>query len=284
MGKTKTNTGALVNEVLTTKQVRELVKMTDYRNPNWNMNHISIFKGWYESWDGTRFEGYIVLHVHRETTVETVNDFMPTYVEHNDYYFMEVEKELVTTSLNGRTYTVQYHALVPITSQYVPVKDMSENGNAKDLCDYIVSKACRDKWDYIKAPMADTEVAESKKKMDYHYWSKDYSKLVPLTLSDIGYWYEPLTDVERKEMLEKEKAKENALIALFSTGELPSAEDDAWYSILSSGYGTSGYDLETKIIKILRNRGYSVRIDGEKDSFGWVTRGIWVDGEMMAIY
>lgn len=276
--------GALVNETLSTEQVRELISMADYRNPGWNMNHISIFKGWYESWDGTRFEGYIVLHVHKEATAETVNDFMPTYVEHNDYYFMEVEKELVNSSLNGHTYKVQYHALLPITAQYVPTKHMPENGNAKDLCNYIISKVYRDKWDYIKVPMSKAEVAESKKKMDYHYCFKDYTKLVPLTYSAIGYWHEPLTEEERQTRVKAEWEAEKALIERFSTGELPSAEDDAWYSVLSMGYGTTGYDLECKVIKILKNRGYSVRIDGEKDSFGWVTRGIWVNGQIMAIY
>jgi hypothetical protein len=225
------------------------------------------------------------LHVHKEATPETKNDFMPTYVEHNDYYFMEVEKELVNTSLSGYTYAVKYHELLPITPQYVPVKRMwNGEGSAKDLCDYIVSSACRDKWDYYKAPMTEKEIAKSKKDMDYHYYSKDYTKLVPLTYGDIDYWYEPLTDSDKKRLEQEKKQDEDALIARFTTGELPPTDDDAWYSILSMGYGTEGYDLECKVIKILKNRGFSVQIDGERDSFGWVTRGIWVNGKVMCLY
>ena len=281
-----TNTMTLVNEVLTTAQVRELISMADVNSPNWKYDdHISIYKGWFESWCGTRYDGYIVLHVHKEATPETKNDFMPTYVEHNDYYFMEVEKELVNTSLSGYTYAVKYHELLPITPQYVPVKRMwNGEGNAKDLCDYIVSHACRDKWDYYRVSMTEAEIAKSKKNGDYHYYSKDYTKLVPLTYSNIDYWYEPLTDADKKRLLQTKQDRENALIARFSTGELPPAEDDAWYNILSSGYGTEGYELECKILKLLRSRGINAYINGERDSFGWVTRGILIDGKVMAIY
>ena len=88
---------------------------------------------------------------------------------------------------------------------------------------------------------------------------------------------------EQKQKDRKQRELEESIIARFNTGELPHAEDDVWYSVLSMGYGTNGYEFECKIIKILKNRGYNVRIDGERDSFGWVTRGIFVNNEMMCL-
>ena len=49
----------------------------------------------------------------------------------------------------------------------------------------------------------------------------------------------------------------------------------------SRGFGD--YSLENKVIKLLRTRGHQADIVGERDSFGWVTRGIEVDGVIMAI-
>jgi hypothetical protein len=75
------------------------------------------------------------------------------------------------------------------------------------------------------------------------------------------------------------------LIAKFSEGELPPADDSVWYEIMADidSYGNGDYRLEDMVIAILKDRGFSVCIDGERDSFGWVTRGIRVDGELMCL-
>lgn len=77
---------------------------------------------------------------------------------------------------------------------------------------------------------------------------------------------------------------EDELIQMFSSGPLPPAEDDIWYEVLSSGFGDRKFDLECRILKILRDRRYNAYIAGEKDSFGWVTRGIFIDDECMCIF
>lgn len=283
MTTTTNNTNALVNEVLAKSEVEALLKNTLVYNHDTN-NYLSILKGTYTTWDGEVHDGYIVSHTHKDATPETANDFMPTYVEHNDYYFMEVTLEEVNNPMGtSHLWEPTFHMLLPITENYKR-KPVFHEGNTKELCQYIIDCACRDTWTYTEVPMSKKEIEECKKK-DWYWYRNHTTKVVPLTYNDIySYWSTPLTEEEQQARIKAEQEHEAELIARFSTGELPNAEDDAWYSILSSGYGTSGYDLEQKVIKILRNRGYSVRIDGEKDSFGWVTRGIFVNGEMMAIY
>lgn len=281
--KTKTNTGALVNETLAKDEVMSLLNETLGRNGKID-DYLSILKGTVTTWDGTTHDGYIVCHTHKDATHETVNDFMPTYVEHKDYYFMEVTLEEVNNPMGTyHLWEPTFHKLMPITENYKRVSNFCE-GDTKALCDHIIATVYRDKWDYTYVPMTKEEIEKGKKK-DWYWYSHHTTKVVPLNYNDIyGYWSTPLTEEEQKAKIKAKQEREEELIARFSTGELPKAEDDVWYSILSGGYGTAGYDLETKIVKLLKNRGYSVRIDGEKDSFGWVTRGIFVDDKMMAIY
>ena len=283
MTNTTINTKALVNETLTKEEVEALLKDTLLYNHDVN-NYLTILKGTYTTWDGENHDGYIVSHNTKVATPETANDFMPTWERHIDYYFMEVTLEEVENSFKtSHLWNPTFHKLMPITENYKRVPKFCE-GDTKELCNYIVAKACRDNWDYTEVPMTVKEIEEGKKK-DWLWYHNHTTKTVPLTYNDINsYWSTPLTDEEKKQKAKEDKMREEELIARFSTGELPPAEDDAWYSVLSMGYGTSSYDLECKIIKLLNNRGYSVRIDGEKDSFGWVTRGICVNGEMMAIY
>lgn len=283
MGKTKTNTGALVNETLAKDEVMSLLNETLGRNGKIN-DYLSIFKGTYATWDGEVHDGYIVSHNIKTATPETANDFMPIYESHINYYFMEVTLEEVENPFKtSHLWNPTFHKLMPITENYKYVPKFYE-GNAKELCQYIIDCACRDKWEYTEVPMSKKEIEEGKKR-DWLWYCNHTTKIMPLTYNDIyGYWSTPLTEEEQKDKNKAKQKNEAELIARFSTGELPPAEDDAWYSILSSGYGTEGYDLECKIIKILKNRGYNAYIDGERDSFGWVTRGIFIDGNVMCIY
>lgn len=264
-------TKVLVNETLTKDEVMSLLNETlGYRGKI--DNYLSILKGTFTAWSGETHDGYIVCHTHKDT------------IEHNDYYFMEVTLEEVDNPMGTcHLWEPTFHMLMPITENYKR-KPVFHEGDTKTLCNYIIANACRDKWEYTKTPMTKQEI-EAGKKRDWWWYTHYTTKTVPLTYNDIyGYWSTPLTKEEQKAKVKAEKESEANLIAMFSTGELPVAEDDAWYSVLSMGYGTTGYDLETKVINILKNRGYSVRIDGERDSFGWVTRGIFVNGQMMAIY
>ena len=281
MTKTTTNTMALVNETLTKDDVMSLLNETLERNRNIN-DYLSIIKGEYTTWDNEVHIGYIVRHHVKTATFETANDFMPVYVEQDDYYFMEVTLTEVQTSRDCHLYEPTFHKLMPITENYKRVPRFTE-GSAKDLCNYIIGYVYRDKWDYIEVPMTERELKEARNR-DWYWYRNHTTKVCPLTYSDIYcYWETPLTMEEQKQKDKKQRELEESLIARFNTGELPVAEDDAWYNVLSMGYGTSGYEFECKIIKILKNRGYSVRIDGERDSFGWVTRGIFVNNEMMCL-
>ena len=291
------NTTALVKETLTKDEVMSLFNETLTRNGNIN-NYLTILKGEYTTWDDDVHMGYIVCHHTKKRVVpeltyslikhaESTGDsemLQPRIEESDNYYFMEVTLEEVNNPFKtSHLWKPTFHKLMPITENYKPRRRFHE-GNTKELCDYIIDCVHRDNWNYIEVPMTKDEIDEGKKR-DWWWYSHHTTKTCPLTYNDIySYWSTPLTEEEQKIKDKENKEEETKLISMFSSGELPSAEADAWYSILSSGYGSKGYDLECKIIKILKNRGYSVRIDGERDSFGWVTRGIWVDNKMMCIY
>ena len=283
MANTTTNTMALVNETLTKDEVMSLLNETFGYNHNTN-DYLTILKGTFTAWSGEVHDGYIVCHTYRTVTPETANDYMPTYVKHEEYYFMEVTLTEVDNPMKTRhLWQPTFHKLMPITENYKR-KPVFHEGNTKELCQYIIDCVHRDKWDYTEVPMTKKEIEEGKKR-DWWWYTHHTTKLAPLTYSDIyGYWSTPLTEEEQKAKVKAEQKNEAELIARFSTGELPPAEDNAWYSVLSGGYGTSGYDLECKILKILKNRGINAFIDGERDSFGWVTRGILIDGKVMCIY
>ena len=278
-----TNTMALVNETLTKDDVMSLLNETLGRNGKID-DYLSILKGTFTAWSGEVHDGYIVCHTYKTATPETANDYMPTYVKHNDYYFMEVTLTEVDNPMKtSHLWQPTFHMLMPITENYKR-KPVFHEGNTKELCQYIIDCACRDKWEYTEVPMSKKEIEEGKKK-DWWWYTHHTTRLDPLTYNDIyGYWSTPLTEEEQKAKVKAEQENEAELIARFSTGELPPAEDDAWYSVLSMGYGTAGYDLECKVLKILKNRGINAYIDGERDSFGWVTRGILIDDKVMCIY
>lgn len=280
---TNNNTKALVNETLTKDEVMSLLNETLERNNHNIYDYLSILKGTFTTWSGEVHSGYIVCHNTHTATPETANDYMPTYVKHEDYYFMEVTLEEVDNPMGtSHLWEPTFHMLMPITANLSkPI--LPEVGGTKELTRYIVDSCCRDKWEYTEVPMTKEEIEKGKKK-DWWWYTHFTTKMCSLTYNDIySYWSTPLTEEEQKAKAKAEQENEAKLIAMFSTGKLPNAEDDAWYSVLSMGYGTTGYDLETKVINILKKRGFNVRIDGERDSFGWVTRGIFINGEMMCL-
>lgn len=277
------NTMALVNEVLNKDEVMSLLNETLSYNGDIN-DYLSILKGEYTTWDGATHAGYIVCHNTKTATPETASDFMPTYERHEDYYFMEVTLVEVSNPMGTcHLWEPTFHKLMPITENH-KAKPRFYEGDTDALCKYIVECVHRDTWEYTMVPMSKQEIEEGKKK-DWFWYSNHTTKCCPLSYSDIySFWSTPLTAEEQAQIEKRKKENETTLIARFTTGELPPTDDDAWYSILSMGYGTEGYDLECKVIKILKNRGFSVQIDGERDSFGWVTRGIWVNGKVMCLY
>ena len=252
----------LVKETLERQQVKTLLDMANVRSKMWEINnHLSIYKGYFITWDGERHEGCIVCHYKGR------GEF--------NYYFMEVElKELGTSLHYGHKYEPTYHALIPISERK---RNNFHCGNTKELCDYIVNNAMNETWDYYKIPMTKDEIKKAKETWSAAYILNDYTKPDELKYTELDYWYKPLTESEKNVFLEKERQRKEEIFELFINGNLPKAEDDIWYEVLCS-------PIEAEIIKILRSQGYSVCIDGERDSFGWVTRGIFVNGEMMCLY
>lgn len=279
-----TKVDALVNEVLAREEVLSLLNDTLGKNGD-TKNYLSIIKGALTTWDGEVHEGYIVCHTYKTPTPETVRDFMPVLEEHNDYYFMEVTLEEVNNPFKtSHLWNPTFHKLLPITDNYKRAPKFYE-GDTKMLCEYIIGCACRDTWEFTEVPMTKNELEQAKKK-DWLWYNHHTTKVLPLTYNDIySYWSTPLTEEEQKHIANENRVNEASLIVRFSEGELPPAEDDAWYAILanvdSAGFGD--YTLERKVLNILKNRGFSVRIDGERDSFGWVTRGIICDGKIMCM-
>lgn len=278
-------TNVLVEETLTKDEVFLMLKETLGNGGNIN-NYLTILKGTFTTWDGEIHSGYIVSHVYKKATPETEHDFMPTMIKHTDHYFMEVTlEEVVNPFKTSYLWEPTFHKLLPISKNHKVVNRFYE-GTTGELVNYIVDNACSDEWDIILVPMTKDEVESHKK---YHWFNpydkSSHTKVVPLSVHDIcDYWSTPLTDEERENLHREQLSVEASFISRFSSGELPSAEDDLWYSILSGGYNTPGYELESKIIRVLRERGYNAYIDGERDSFGWVTRGIFIDGKIMCIY
>lgn len=273
---------ALVDEVLTKDEVMNILNMTIGRNGTVN-DYVTAYKGTFTAWDGEEFSGYIVAQYKRTATSETVNDYMPEYVETEDYYFMEVTLEEVDNPHgNCHLWEPTFHRLMPI-SNYSRQRKYPDSGDVKDLCNTIIANACRDMWKYTEVPMTKEEIEAGKKK-DWWWYTHHTTKIVALTYNDIYcHWSTPLTMEEQKQREEEKRERERALLNLFSS-TLPAADDSAWYSVLSMGCGTEGYDFECKVLKMLNDNGIHAYIDGERDSFGWVTRGIFINGKAMCMY
>lgn len=267
-----TNVKPLVKETLTVDDVEAIVKASDVKHPNFDRtNYLLVSKGWLTTWDGEYHVGYIVHHIHKYIAVSPM-----------DVYFMEVLRG--NSIINGDKYVyndIQYHKLLPISSvmardkndekaqHYIPVTTINT------LVNRIVSNA-RDEWGLFPA--------DASKPAD------DLTNSIKLEYNDIGIWSEPIPAEElvriEAEMKAEQERLEKEIIDRFSKGELPPPEDDLWYRVLadvdSAGFGDK--TLETKVLKILNDRGINAYIDGERDSFGWVTRGILIDGKVMCIY
>jgi len=78
-----------------------------------------------------------------------------------------------------------------------------------------------------------------------------------------------------KECEEYQKKKE-ALKESFISGDGVPAGDERWDNLLLGDKKDMLY-----VFDVLRLRGHNIGLDGEKDSFGWVTCGIVMDGELM---
>lgn len=262
------NVKPLVKELLTMDDIKQMIKISDVHYKEFDIhNYLCIVKGWLKTWDDECHNGYIIHHLHKEKC---------------DTYFMEVEVYNPRLNINRGVCeynSVIYHKLLPLSK--VPTDDKSYYNlipvrNIGELANRIIAINGKDNYGYYPA--------NRDKPVDLVNNSEN------LTINNIDYWEDIIPDDTlerlRKEENQKRRDIEKEIIDRFSKGELPPPEDDLWYSVLadvdSAGFGDK--TLETKVLKILNDRGINAYIDGERDSFGWVTRGIFIDGKIMCIY
>lgn len=244
----------LVQETLTKQEVYNLFRLSrePKRRSITKLEFVTIYEGWFKSWTGDIHKGYIVaeftedLYSHNSTT---------------EYYFMETSETLVSKSLKyGERYEIEYHRLVPINTRTDTNKIIESGDIRSEICKLILKNSI-DNWGINK--------------------SKDGA---PIVVSKVEFnIIRPLSDKDRKIMEAKLEQERSGIRNIFKKDQLPPPEDNIWYKVLadvdSRGFGDRTFELE--IIDILKENGHSVRIGGERDSFGWVTRGLIVDGKYM---
>lgn len=243
----------LVQETLSKQEVYNLLKLSkEPKRSTTKYEFITIYEGWFKSWTGKLHGGYIIAEF-----IEDLNN-------HNsitEYYFMETSEILLNKNLKyGERYEIKYHKLLPI-STISDVKHIIESGDIRNQISKLIVENAIDNWGINK--------------------SKDGN---PIVVSKLEFnIIRPLSDKDRSRMEHKLEQERCGIRNIFKKDQLPPPEDDIWYKVLadvdSRGFGDRSFELE--IMDILKENGHSVRIGGEKDSFGWVTRGLVVDGKYM---
>ena len=189
----------LVPETLSREEALELLRMADLKNPEWDpADFVSVYKGWYKTWDEELHDGCIVVHSRYLSNSGDESEMEPNHLI-NDFYFMEVDKTLVSRNIDGSVYKVGYHKLMPITSKHFYTEG-DESSIGHNLVSKIIDGA-RDDWDYYKKPLTEVQAKIAKSKP---YCTPNYN-LISVLPSDIDYWSEPLTEEERKLILDMER-------------------------------------------------------------------------------
>ena len=176
-----------------------------------------------------------------------------------EYYFMETSETLVSKSLKyGERYDIKYHRLLPINTRSDKTFELGDIRN--EVVSLIIDHAI-DNWGINK--------------------SKEGN---PIVVTKLEFnTNRPLSDKDRAQMRHELEQERCGIRNIFEKDQLPPPEDDIWYKVLadvdSRGFGDRAFELE--IMDILKENGHSVRIGGERDSFGWITRGLIVDGKYM---
>lgn len=243
----------LVQETLLKQEVYNLLKLSrEPKRSTTKYEFVTIYEGWFKSWTGELHGGYIIA------------EFIEDLYSHNsitEYYFMETSETLVSKSLKyGEKYEIEYHRLLPINTRS-DIKHIIESGDIRNQISKLIVENAIDNWGINK--------------------SKDGN---PIVVSKLEFnTNRPLSDKDRAQMRHELEQERSGIRNIFKKNQLPPPEDDIWYKVLadvdSRGFGDRSFELE--IMDILKENGHSVRIGGEKDSFGWVTRGLVVDGKYM---
>lgn len=245
---------AMVDKVLTKDDVinlyGEYAKNRKYYNQTIEYPTISGFVNniTYHNWDGIDHDGVLVV-VKESADTES------------DYYFMER-----TWDFTGKQAIGSHMAAIPVWHALLPVnlkrsKEVSkirtkrhllrletEGFDTKEFAELIVDKCIVD--DITFPDNNENGFSENDIEATFYFESEEKKR-------------------------EYEKWKGDAVKRLMS-GEVP-AGDELWDDLCIGQLSTECI----KIFEALRRRGHHVCLDGERDSFGWVTCGIVMDGKLM---
>ena len=205
--------------------------------------NVSGIYGYTYDWTGEKHYGFLM--------TENVLD------ENSQKYFMEIE--WIKHSETSETVLCEpvAHKLIPMS-----LKAPEKTGNV--LVDAIL-KNCEDTFTFYPI---------------YKDVKRDYNH--PNGKAPIGFYEFNFYELKKFRKSDEEirafnKYKEDAYYK-FVTLSVP-AEDELWYELCDGRLSC----ILSDVINVMRINRHNIYVDGERDSFGWVTKGIWLDGQCMCL-
>lgn len=168
--------------------------------------------------------------------------------KNDENYFMERTWTLIGETAKTYVATPTYHMLIPVTLKRNNPKVHGEPGSME----YLVSNI-------IHAAYQENIIFEDKITFLNSFSEANANRSFDKSSEEIANY----------------ETKCRALLYEFVTDKIP-AGDSKWDDLL---FGDRGFRAE--VFTQLRKKGHNVHLDGEKDSFGWVTCGIVMDGNLM---
>lgn len=233
----------IIDETLSTSELMEILHHRFEARLNGECkDEVAIYRdATYTNWDGTKHEGALVI-VYPEGKSENRED-----------YFME------------RTWNKQYHSAgkvvaKPVWHRLMPVHFRTKSGYKIPT---MSSRSVKDMKDFVKLVINNGTIDD----VDMGTYDP-HASLFSMTR-------EQEFDDTPDNVIAFEKRKKEAYDKLVS-GKVP-AGDAIWDDLLIGEFK----EIRGKVFNALRQRGHFILLDGEKDSFGWVTCGIVMDGNLM---
>ena len=168
--------------------------------------------------------------------------------KNDENYFMERTWTLVGESAKTYNAAPVYHRLIPVTLNRNDVEVHGKSGSMEHLVSRIVHRVYQDNI-----------IFEDKTTFLNSFSEANANRRFDKTPEEIECY----------------QNKCDALLNEFIKNKIP-AGDSRWDDLL---FGDRGF--QARVFSQLRKKGHSIRLDGEKDSFGWVTCGIVMDGNLM---
>lgn len=246
---------AMVDKVLTENDV---VAICDayYQNTKYHNQPIEyptvyalINNAIYHSWDGVNHEGVLVV-------------IKETEKSDGDYYFMER-----TWAFNGTESPSElYKAATPVWHALMPV----DIGRSKAVSDCKVrTHLMRLKNTGLNMEEFARLIVDSCIYDDIEFPTDKSSRFCINEATEIRYFESAIQKSVYNEW--KKTAIEKLISGTVTAG------DNLWDELCVGQLREELYN----VFRALREKGHRIRLDGERDSFGWVTCGIVMDGKLM---